>query len=832
MQSGNHSRKHKHSSKWAPSWFAAGAVGLTVCGAAGGAFTRPAYAGPHARNWSIHLLTQSAASYHFEIEPGMLTDILGTFEKTTGLKVALSREGIGMLASPGIKGDYTADRALQLLLAGTGVVSRYTASQAVTLELQTLSSVVSVSADAGEPNPSSPKYTEPLREIPQTIEVIPRAVMEAQGAVTLSDALRNVPGITIQAGEGGGASNTTGDMFNMRGFNASNSLFVDGVRDDGLISRNVYNVEQVEVFLGPTGSDVGRGTASGYVNMATKTPTVRSFYNGSLSYDSADQTRSTIDMNIPLPLGSSGSWWSRAAARINGLWQQGGVPGRDAVRLKNRSIAPSVGIGLGSPTRLTVSSEFTRQNNIPDYGIPGAAWADEPLSPTTIRATNPVAQTNFYGSTDFDYDEVSQSNVTARVEHDVNDHLSLRYQARYNTTHRDAVVSALGAFAPATETVAILRQGNDRLNRIISNQANMTGRFSTSRFIHAISGGLEYTYEDQFTPTIGGTGTRGPVDIYRPDPGEAVTGYAPFETGALSKGWTNTVSLYAFDTVDIGRWQLSGGLRWEHYRTNFRTLATTGLLTVDEQAKDGLVSGKAGILYKLTSNGNAYFSYGSTATPPGTANFTLSSQVNNQNNPNVDPQKSRNIEIGSKWDFFSSRLSVTGAAFHTINEDVIFTVDATAVPPIFNQDDKQRVQGISLGIVGRLTQRLQLLANFGVLDSELQSQNSVNNGKHLTLTPPFSGSLWATYVLPFKLSVGGGLQYMDKVWVNAANTIKVPSYMLADAVVEYPVTPRFAVRLNISNLTDNEYVRTVNNNANRYNPGRPRSVMLTTNFSF
>ena len=118
----------------------------------------------------------------------------------------------------------------------------------------------------------SPKYQVPLRDIAQTIAVIPRAVMEEQGATTLSEALRNVPGITLQAGEGGGSSNTAGDMFNMRGFNASNSLFVDGVRDDGLISRDVFNLEQVEVFLGPTGSDIGRGTAAGYVNMTTKAP--------------------------------------------------------------------------------------------------------------------------------------------------------------------------------------------------------------------------------------------------------------------------------------------------------------------------------------------------------------------------------------------------------------------------------------------------------------------------------------------------------------------------------------------------------------------------------
>ncbi len=104
--------------------------------------------------------------------------------------------------------------------------------------------------------------------------------MEAQGVTTLSEALRNVPGISLQAGEGGGASSTTGDMFNLRGFSANNSLFVDGVRDDGLIARDVFNLEQVEVFLGPTGTDVGRGNAAGYVNMTTKTPAVQNRYAG------------------------------------------------------------------------------------------------------------------------------------------------------------------------------------------------------------------------------------------------------------------------------------------------------------------------------------------------------------------------------------------------------------------------------------------------------------------------------------------------------------------------------------------------------------------------
>src|SRR4029450_865509 len=135
------------------------------------------------------------------------------------------------------------------------------------------------------------------------------------GVTTLSEALRNVPGISLQAGEGGGASNTSGDMFNLRGFSANNSLFVDGVRDDGLMSRDVFNLEQIEVFMGPTGSDVGRGNAAGYVHVQTKAPLAESAYVVSYGYGSGDVNRTTVDFNQELTLGAPGSWRGRSAVR-------------------------------------------------------------------------------------------------------------------------------------------------------------------------------------------------------------------------------------------------------------------------------------------------------------------------------------------------------------------------------------------------------------------------------------------------------------------------------------------------------------------------------------
>jgi catecholate siderophore receptor len=770
----------------------------------------------------------------YAIPAGPLGDLLERFEQTSGVRVTLAMPELASLQSPGVSGLFTLQEALDQLVMGTSLTARFTAPAVASLDIAGQSESVQVTAEA--PGVQSPKYSVPLRDIAQTITVIPRTVMDEQGATTLSEALRNVPGITLQAGEGGGSSNTAGDMFNMRGFNASNSLFVDGVRDDGLIARDVFNLEQVEVFLGPTGSDIGRGTAAGYVNMTTKMPHAGTDYSATFTGGTAEQSRLSADVNWGRPMDHPGSWASRSAFRLNVLWQDSGVPGRDEVALESRAVAPSLALGLGTPTRVTLGAQIMRQDNVPDYGIPGAAWLDEPLAPTTVRASATVDQSNFYGSIGYDYDKARQNSYTARVEHDVNRHLTLRNQTRYNKTHRDAVISAIqnvAAFNATSGLVTIARQGNERENNVASNQTSLSTRFSTGGLRHAANVGMEVTAEEQFAPALTGLGTRAPVDIFNPNPRDPVIGFSPARTGAVSRGDSSTVAFYGFDSVELNdRWQVSGGLRWEHYDTQFESRDAAGLTTAELEGSDGLVSGKASVLYRINHAGNAYVAYGTSVTPPGNANFTLSTQANNQNNPNVDPQESTNFEIGTKWDFGNGRLSLNGAAFRTKNTNVIFTVDATAVPPIFNQDDGQLVNGVTVGAMGRVTDRWEVFANLGFLDSEQQTQNAANNGRQLVLTPKWSSSIWTKYDFPAGLSVGGGIRYTDDVWINAANTIRSPGYYLVDALAEYAVNQHLSLRFNVYNLTNERYIRNVNNNGGRYNPGHPRSALLTSHVTF
>ncbi len=738
----------------------------------------------------------------------------------TGVSVTLSEDGIRTLPSPGVTGLRSVEQALTSLLTGTGVSYRFTDPATVTVEIRVSSDAVQVSGAL--PRVESAKYSAPLSETPQTIQVIPRTLLDEQGATTLTEALRNVPGITMQAGEGGGASSTSGDMFNMRGFSANNSLFVDGVRDDGLIARDVYNLEQIEVFSGPTGSDVGRTNAAGYINLTTKTPNLEAAQAGTLSYGAGEQVRATLDVNQPLRFGNRGTFLGSAAVRVNALWQDGGTAGRDYTGRESKSIAPSIAFGLNTPTRASLSGQIMRQDNLADYGLPAAASPIGPLSSTSVVAATPVEQSNYYGSPDYDYDHVSQDSVTLRLDHDFAPGLTLRNQTRYNETRREAVITSIAnaaAYNPATNLVTLSRQANERRNEIFSNQTNLSARASTGKLRHELSAGMEISSESQFAPTLAGVGTRAPIDLNRPDVFSPVVGMDIVPTGATSDGSTDTVAFYLFDAFDLGpRVRVNGGIRVETYDTKSHAVTAAGVVT-DIEGDGTLVSGKAGLVFRLNAQGNLYVSYGSSLTPPGSANFALNAGATNQNNPNVDPQESTNYELGTKWDLAGGRLQLSGAVFRTENTNVIFVVDGTAVPPVFNQDDGQRVTGGTVGAVGRIAPWWDINMSVQYLDSKVESQNAATNGKRLALTPEVSGSLWTTVRLPHQVRVGGGVRYTDAVFISTANTTAIPQYTVADALLEAPVGPHLTLRLNIYNLTDRVYVRNINNNARTVQPG-------------
>jgi catecholate siderophore receptor len=317
---------------------AAGALAACITVAQAGPALAQEKAEPRAAGGALQ---GQAPVLRFEIAAGRLGDALDAFRALTGAAVSLPAN-VAELDSPGVAGVYTAEQALSRLLEGTGVAWRATGPAAYTLELR-LAESVEVTARL---RPSSPKYTEPLRDLPQTIVVVPAAVIEQQGATTLRDVLRNVTGISVQAGEGGGG--LPGDNLSVRGFPARSDIFVDGLRDFGAYSRDPFNVEQVEVSKGPASAYAGRGSTGGSINLASKTPQLQAQRDVSFGIGTAEYKRGTLDVNQPI--GVEG-----AAFRLNAMWTDADVAGRDAVTNERYGIAPSLSFGLGSATRFNVN---------------------------------------------------------------------------------------------------------------------------------------------------------------------------------------------------------------------------------------------------------------------------------------------------------------------------------------------------------------------------------------------------------------------------------------------------------------------------------------------
>lgn len=761
--------------------------------------------------------------------------------------------------------------AFALALPATATADQQNAATQDTTQLD----AVVVTADTVEAKykaekASSTKLTQPLVNTPQTLVVVKKELFQQQAATTLSDTLRNTPGITMLMGENGNTA--TGDSIFMRGFDTQGSIFVDGIRDLGTISRDTFNTEQVEIAKGPAGADNGRGSSSGYINLSSKQATQEDFSTGNLTLGSGSHKRATLDLNRQLS--------DSSAVRVNLLKQDSGVAGRDEVEDNRTGIATSLALGLGTATRAYLNLFHVEQENLPDGGIPTVGLAgyynaafDADVSanfpnggPNAGKTLAPVDSSNFYGSKN-DFDDVKATMVTAKIEHDLSDKTTLRNTSRFGQSTQDYLLTGVNAITtttgtgaaavaipdPANWTISRSRQGKDQQNQILTNQTQLTTSVEVAGLKHDISSGIEFIYESQRNNTLAlptGT-TQVAANLYNPSTADSFVN--PVKTGASTDGSTITSGVYLLDTIHLNeQWQLNASARFEHYKTETDTVSIQGSATPQTipvgtklgssvETSDNLASYKLGALYKPAANGSVYLSYATSQLPPGGSNFTLSETANNINNPNLDPQKGTNLELGTKWDLLDNRLALTAAVFESTNENEIATdPDGTAT-----QVGERQVRGIELGAVGAITSAWQISAGASYMDSEIARGNRVANanptdGGVIQWTPELTFTLWNTYELPMGLTLGGGVRYVDTVsrssstTINLAKTsvVEVPDYWVVDAMASYPVTPYVDVQLNVYNLLDEEYMAALNNGGSRYFLGTPRSFRLGVNVQF
>ncbi|MGC4073359.1 MAG: TonB-dependent siderophore receptor [Nibricoccus sp.] len=682
----------------------------------------------------------------------------------------------------------------------------------------------------------SPKFTAAPVDTPQTIAIIPSEVFNQQAAANLSDVLRNTPGITFTAGENGNVN--TGDSFFMRGSDASNSIFIDGVRDSGNYSRDIYNTQQVEVAKGPAG-DNGRGNPAGYINLTTKTPQAASFQNGTVSYgfddtDADARTRATIDVNETL----ANSPVKGTAFRLNALWQDGGVAGREIAENNRWAVAPSLAIGLGTPTRVSLAYEHFQQNKLPEFGVPSPAVPD--VLPTNWGTA--IEPDNFYGLYS-DYDDVKSDSVNLRVEHDIRSDLRLSNQTVYRFTDRQAIYTSLGYnITPPnplpTTPVTSSRQSSFRTNEVIANVTNLSAEFSTGSVQHTLASGLELTTETAYTKKFTGLGTAAANSSINPDPNRALTGFSPVRNGATD-AQIDTAALYVFDTAKFNdKWQITGGARIESYDTSVHDVTATVTDTSDD---DVLLSGKLGLVFKPTPASSIYLAYGNSARPPLTsalspANGNGSPGVTGAESPGAEPQRGEIYELGTKWDFYQGKLSTTLAIFNSTNKNVSVATNALTGEPAAYGDTE--VNGVEIGITGKVTDAWLVFGGFSYLDTVNNNPVSATaDGADLQWTPEFSGNLWTTYAFPSSFVIGGGVQYVDSVARQTTNTpavngARLPEYWVASLMASYEITKNITLRLNVENVTDELYARALNNAGARIYVGAPRTYTLSADLKF
>ena len=697
---------------------------------------------------------------------------------------------------------------------------------------------------------ASPKFTQPLLDTPQTIAVISDEVLLQQGATTLSQALRNTPGVTFLLGENGNTA--TGDSIFMRGFDTQGSIFIDGIRDLGSVSRDTFNTEQVEIAKGPAGPDYGRGAASGYVNLVSKVPTVDSFTRGTASYGTASNGRVTGDFNHAFE-------GSGTALRLNAMYQDGEVDGRDFIERKGWAVAPSLAFGLGGDTRSYFYLLHTEQDNVPDGGVSTIGldgWYDTEFDATIPNQPNggvipgPVDRETYFGYAN-DFEKINGTMFTARFEHDFSDTVTVRNSTRVGRIEQFYVLTGVNAVNaptanPSDWTVNRTRQSKFQENTLLTNQTNFTASVTTGGVSHNITGGVEFINEEQYNPTYApaSLGELVPANVYNPGLIAAPPGYAPARNGAFTRGETQTIGAYVFDTLSFAeRWQVTGGFRVDTFDTDFESMTavvngtTTTLTPLSLQTDDTLFSYKLGVLYKPAANGSVYLSHATSRQPPGGANFTLSTNPNNVNRSDLEPTEGTNLELGTKWEFRDGALAITGALFDSSSENEL--VQDAADPTVYVQVGERQIRGVELGLVGNVTDNWELSAGMAKMDTEVVRGNPNQTGSQINWSPELTFTTWTTYTTPFGLQIGGGVRYVDTVArsINitdprVTNVPSAPEYWVIDAMLAYEVNDKVTLQLNGYNLADEEYVGTLNNGGSRYIPGTPMSALLTVNFSF
>ncbi len=648
---------------------------------------------------------------------------------------------------------------------------------------------------------SATKIDAPLRDIPQTVNVVPQSLLRDQGMNTLQDVLKTVPGVGLSTGDG------QRDQVTIRGFSAISDQFVDGFRDDALYFRDLSNVEQVEVVKGPASVLYGRGSSGGLINRISKKPG-DDHNEVMLQAGSWNQRRGEFDLGRKNGDGS-------VAFRLTGALEKADSY-RDQQFLDRQAFAPSVAIDLSAATRLLLQAESLSDRRVTDFGIP--AYRGKPVD---------VPAGTYYGAANARAVDYNQSRVTAfgfTLDHRVNDQWSLRNAYRHYDYSLDRNNTLVGSVNEATGKASLNRSNVRRAENGDFNQTELTQKTSFAGFDQQILYGLEVGRQDK-DQVVRSQNNIATVDLFKP-----VLPTLPLTVNAApstdNRGIFTTTSLYLQDLISLNKdWKALAGLRYDQFaqETVERRPGQSNLSRTDRAW-----SPRVGLVYQPCHDQSYYGSF-SKSFQPSAENFALAA-----NNAQIAPEETTNHEIGAKLDLFGGQAALTGSLFRLERTNIKATDPSTnTLIPM----GVQRTDGLEVSFAGQLGDGWQLWSGYALLDAAMISSVAVDagqrvQGKQPTLTPRHSANLWLSKTLGHGFSLGGGLNYIGDRFANPGNTVTLPAYTTVDAMAAYRLG-KLDVQVNLKNLFDRSYIVAGHgSNANLNLPGAPRSLQLTARYAF
>jgi catecholate siderophore receptor len=740
----------------------------------------------------------------FRIPPQPLPRALEEFTRRSGVQVRTEAE-VPAVRSAGVVGRLTAVEALRRLIAGTGLAAEVVDDETLALrqasnayELDPVE-VVAPRAPAGGVISSATRTPTPLRDVPQAVTVVSRALIADQAMQGMADVTRFVPGVTMGQGEG------NRDQPTIRGNISTSTFFVNGMRDDVQYFRDLYNVERVEALKGPNALIFGRGTGGGIINRVAKEASWTAVRELTVQGGSYDTRRGSVDVGQGVS--------EVVALRFNGMYENSDRF-RHEVNLERYGINPAMTFAAGSRTRVTANYEHFSDYRTADRGIP--SFQGRPAA-TDIRA--------FFGDPSQSWSDALINVGTAMVEHELSPALQIRSRVLvgdYDKMYQNVFPGSVDSTGTLV-SISAYNSRNDRSN--LFNQTDLTWRTTTGTVSHTVLAGMELGRQVsrnlRNTGFFDGTATSVSAPLEQPTISRPIT-FRPGESDADNRVRVHSAGVYLQDQVTLTPYlQLIAGARLERFDLTFYNFRNGE----DLERTDDLISPRAGVVVKPVEPLSLYGSYSVSYLPSSGDQFSSLTATTET----LEPEKFENYELGAKFDL-AVGLALTGAVFQLdrTNTSAPDPVD----PSRTVQTGSQRTRGVELGATGTVTPAWQVAAAYALQDAEITSRTAqAEPGAKVPVVPEHTLTLWNRYQFHRVLGLGLGVIYQDDMFASIDNAVTLPSFTRFDAGVFLTLNENLRAQLNIENLFDEEYFITSHSN-NNISPGSPRAVRASVTAGF